>query len=83
MHCKRTMPAEIHPQTIALCRQKYLRHCKRLPADRGGKGKSDMTTIRLAIVWQKYRPDGGAERFISRALKALDNSGLELNIITR
>lgn len=42
-----------------------------------------MTTIRLAIVRQKYRPDGGAERFISRALEALDNSGLELNIITR
>ncbi|WMQ74062.1 MAG: Lipopolysaccharide core biosynthesis protein RfaG [Sodalis sp.] len=42
-----------------------------------------MTTIRLAIIRQKYRPDGGAERFISRALEALDNSGLELNIITR
>lgn len=42
-----------------------------------------MTIIRLAIVRQKYRPDGGAERFISRALNALDNSGLELNIITR
>lgn len=42
-----------------------------------------MKTIRLAIVRQKYRPDGGAERFISQVLGALDNSGLELNIITR
>lgn len=42
-----------------------------------------MKNIRLAIVRQKYRSDGGAERFISRALNALDSSGLELNIITR
>ncbi|WP_413723525.1 glycosyltransferase family 4 protein [Sodalis sp. RH23] len=42
-----------------------------------------MKKTRLAIVRQKYRPDGGAERFITRALDALDNSGLELNILTR
>ncbi len=42
-----------------------------------------MKKTRLAIVRQKYRPDGGAERFISRALEALDNHNLELNIITR
>ncbi|QLK63367.1 glycosyltransferase [Enterobacteriaceae bacterium Kacie_13] len=42
-----------------------------------------MKTIRLAIVRQKYRPDGGAERFISRALEALDDENIELNIITR
>jgi UDP-glucose:(heptosyl)LPS alpha-1,3-glucosyltransferase len=42
-----------------------------------------MKTIRLAIVRQKYRPDGGAERFISRALEALDDQNIELNIITR
>jgi len=42
-----------------------------------------MSKIRLAIVRQKYRPDGGAERFISRALEALDDERLELNIITR
>lgn len=47
------------------------------------KGKSIMNTIRLAIVRKKYRTDGGAERFIFRALESLDNSGLELNIITR
>lgn len=42
-----------------------------------------MKKTRLALVRQKYRPDGGAERFISRALEALDGSGLELNILTR
>lgn len=42
-----------------------------------------MSKVRLAIVRQKYRPDGGAERFISRALEALDDDRLELNIITR
>lgn len=39
--------------------------------------------LRLAIVRQKYRPDGGAERFIARALDALSNDDLELNVITR
>lgn len=39
--------------------------------------------ISLAIVRQKYRSDGGAERFISRALEALDDQNIELNIITR
>lgn len=42
-----------------------------------------MNSIRLAIVRQKYRPDGGAERFISRALEALKDHNLSLNVITR
>ena len=42
-----------------------------------------MAHHRLAIVRQKYRPDGGAERFVSRALTALSNQNLELNVITR
>lgn len=42
-----------------------------------------MTAFRLAIVRQKYRPDGGAERFVSRALEALEDQNLELNVITR
>ncbi|TDT51706.1 UDP-glucose:(heptosyl)LPS alpha-1,3-glucosyltransferase [Enterobacter sp. AG5470] len=42
-----------------------------------------MKRHRLAIVRQKYRPDGGAERFVSRALSALSNQDLELNVITR
>lgn len=42
-----------------------------------------MKPIRLAIVRQKYRPDGGAERFISRALEALDQHAMDLNVITR
>lgn len=40
--------------------------------------------MKLAIVRQKYRPDGGAERFVSRALSALrDKSDLDISIITR
>lgn len=42
-----------------------------------------MKPFRLALVRQKYRPDGGAERFISRALSALEQQNLELNVITR
>ncbi|NHB87616.1 glycosyltransferase family 4 protein [Photorhabdus tasmaniensis] len=42
-----------------------------------------MKSVRLAIVRQKYRSDGGAERFVSRALAALGNENLELNVITR
>lgn len=42
-----------------------------------------MKKIRLAIVRQKYRPDGGAERFVSRALEALNHKAMELNVITR
>lgn len=42
-----------------------------------------MKAFRLAIVRQKYRPDGGAERFVSRALEALEQQDLELNVITR
>ncbi len=38
---------------------------------------------RLALIRQQYRPDGGAERFVSRALEALSHSGIELSLITR
>ncbi|MEY8712406.1 MULTISPECIES: glycosyltransferase family 4 protein [Mangrovibacter] len=40
--------------------------------------------MKLAIIRQKYRHDGGAERFVSRALSALsDKSDLNISIITR
>lgn len=42
-----------------------------------------MKAFRLAIVRQKYRPDGGAERFVARALTALKDQNLQLNVITR
>lgn len=42
-----------------------------------------MKTRRLAIIRQKYRPDGGAERFVSRVLEALEEHNLDLNVITR
>lgn len=42
-----------------------------------------MKHFRLALVRQKYRPDGGAERFVSRALEALEDQDLDLSVITR
>jgi len=42
-----------------------------------------MKPIKLALVRQSYRDDGGAERFVSRALDALDNQDLDLTLIAR
>lgn len=42
-----------------------------------------MSLFRLALIRQKYRPDGGAERFVAKTLEALASHDLELNIITR
>ena len=39
--------------------------------------------MRLAIVRQRYTPFGGAERFVSRALPALERAGAEVTLITR
>jgi UDP-glucose:(heptosyl)LPS alpha-1,3-glucosyltransferase len=39
--------------------------------------------MRLAIVRQRYNAFGGAERFIARALPALERAGIEPTLITR
>ena len=39
--------------------------------------------MRVAIVRQRYNPYGGAERFIERALPALERAGAELTLISR
>jgi UDP-glucose:(heptosyl)LPS alpha-1,3-glucosyltransferase len=39
--------------------------------------------VRLALVRQRYNPYGGAERFIERALPALERAGAELTLISR
>ncbi len=39
--------------------------------------------MRVAIVRQRYNPYGGAERFIERALPALERAGAELTLIAR
>jgi UDP-glucose:(heptosyl)LPS alpha-1,3-glucosyltransferase len=39
--------------------------------------------MRLAIVRQRYNPFGGAERFIARALPALERAGAEVTLISR
>ena len=39
--------------------------------------------MRVALVRQRYNPYGGAERFIQRALPALEQRGAELTLIAR
>jgi UDP-glucose:(heptosyl)LPS alpha-1,3-glucosyltransferase len=39
--------------------------------------------VKVAIVRQRYNPYGGAERFIQRALPALERAGAELTLIAR
>lgn len=39
--------------------------------------------LRIALIRQRYRDDGGAERFVARALDALREQGTELTIIAR
>jgi len=39
--------------------------------------------VRVALVRQRYNPYGGAERFIERALPALERTGAELTLISR
>ena len=39
--------------------------------------------LRLAIVRQRFNPFGGAERFISRAMPALERAGAEVTLICR
>ena len=40
-------------------------------------------TLRLAIVRQRFNPFGGAERFIARALPALERAGTQVTLIAR
>jgi len=42
-----------------------------------------MNPIKLALIRQSYREDGGAERFVSRAIEALGSSEIELTLIAR
>jgi len=39
--------------------------------------------VRVAIVRQRYSPYGGAERFIERALPALERAGIDVTLIAR
>ncbi len=39
--------------------------------------------MRVALVRQRYNPYGGAERFIERALPAIERAGAELTLIAR
>lgn len=39
--------------------------------------------MKLALIRQRYNPYGGAERFVERAMSALQAEGAELTIVTR
>lgn len=39
--------------------------------------------LRLALVRQRYRPDGGAERFVDAALSALAGEGVAVSLLSR
>ncbi len=39
--------------------------------------------MRVALVRQRYNPYGGAERFVERAIQALEREGTEVTLITR
>ena len=39
--------------------------------------------LRLALIRQRYNPYGGAERFIERAIAALEPRGVEVTLLTR
>jgi UDP-glucose:(heptosyl)LPS alpha-1,3-glucosyltransferase len=39
--------------------------------------------LRIALIRQTYRPDGGAERFVSRALDALASRGVDISLFAR
>jgi len=39
--------------------------------------------VKVAIVRQRYNPYGGAERFVARALTALERSGAEVTLVCR
>jgi len=42
-----------------------------------------MKPLRLALIRQRYTPDGGAERFVERAMHALQAQGVQITLITR
>ena len=39
--------------------------------------------MKVAIVRQRYNPFGGAERFVSRALPAMERAGIDVTLISR
>lgn len=50
---------------------------------RSTKGGINESSIRIAVVRQRYNPYGGAERFVERALHALLDEGAQVTLITR
>lgn len=52
----------------------------------GGAGSafgSDVKKFSMALVRQRYQSDGGAERFVSRLMSLLHNTGVNVSLVTR
>ncbi len=56
---------------------------RRSCSPRSGIPPLDAEPVRVAIVRQRYNPYGGAERFIERALPALERAGAAVTLIAR
>ncbi len=39
--------------------------------------------MHIALIRQRYSPYGGAERFLSRALTALENADVKVSLVAR
>lgn len=63
-----------------VCRSRALAGSELVTA--GVEGKTD-PRVRLALIRQRYNPFGGAERFIERAITALERANTEVTMITR
>ncbi|MBF0357445.1 MAG: glycosyltransferase family 4 protein [Magnetococcales bacterium] len=47
------------------------------------KDKNPANPLSLALIRQKYTPFGGSERFLSRAMSALQADGVKISVLTR
>src|SRR3954464_5845435 len=87
---ERRAPRRHHDAYLPTVRPRRLRRRQgeRLPDPAaGGRGLSRRTRapddLKIAIVRQRYNPYGGAERFVSRAVPALERAGDEVTLICR
>src|SRR5512147_1218730 len=58
-------------------------HSGRAGPERHTPSPCRMRAPRVALVRQRYAHDGGAERFVSRALEALRSRDVRLTLVTR
>lgn len=76
-----TQPNSSSPRTSDIVRQTLVGN--RLPEACPPAEDSPEPLPRIALIRQRYRPDGGAERFVSKMLSALDAGAYDVTLITR